>query len=1141
MSDGLSPYSDTRADLQTQADQWLKQRDRITACAEKLNAKKYSAEIAEEISKELLPVRASLTEFECGRQFVSDLVVVNQLVMTQSDHRSVKVIHSCLQKLAAYLEEIAEHGVDSPVSLLVAFNELNALRKKPLITENLLSVPDQYRIDITTLQLVDNNSASATVPARYLGFSQTMLGIYRGENRENRLRELAGFFDNLADETTEQKTVNFWLLCKAFVSTVENPKGELSPALFTIFKQLESVLLYAIGDTQNQVLGMQQVVDRLLVNLLCYTHAYESQPGFVVDTVHFADVNEELARLHQSQSIQSSNGSAASSLWMQTSSRVLADRLRHCSAILSEEALKSDESIEEFSEEIALLKRLLILLGVHGVRENIEEVEAFIRKPLSSEILQSCYTSVQLVEQQMLYQFGFLNESASDETGTYQSEPLQTAIKSPLTEPQEEQQETDTVSAGVTASVSPQFDPEDFGTRCNSCIDVIQQSLDTALGSSGNLIPDSSVVNALSKLIDLVSAEGIDELTGLLTPLSQMLTNAEGSTLNQSETLLVQEAIIAATLGVDSLLGQKPMPELVADVSTRVEELQQLTSQRLGSGLQSNSTLAGFLVEAQELLPRLFELFQRLRAVPDGASRLYSDINRLLHSFIVSANEAEEQQLAELAHALESTMVDLTQSNAPASQAFFDLAIETIECLDEDIERLRNSETPIDRSNLIDSLKLEAATEEPRAVQQQSEFISDDQVLSKTAPSQTSPDSKPAAKETGVVLLNDSALLSQGIDWEARFQRIEACCQGINTTQKQLLELQNKTEQIVQSINSSQINSDQARSSAESEKALQSLAEQLQQITESQNTSVKTLNHELNTATLIDAASLAGALVSAVEAAADAQGLQVQFAIQTHGVLLHKTLVEQLSVAIAELLSSIVTHTLSGNALTDPATLTFSVSQNECTTFIEVADDGCGVTVEGVKPRSDNPWAQVARPDWRDVSGQPNKVPPQVWSRQSDDVINISGLLKVAARYGGTVAINSTKAVTAYRLCLPVLESIQDVLVISVGDHLMAVPAAKVESVGFTEQASVTSLGRLIGIENQTAANQATEEQSISVNTVSGLQQFSVSQVIGHRRLTFSTADRVLPDIPGYTGVSVESEQLIMLLDMDYWGSQQYR
>lgn len=1147
MSDGCSPYSDTRADLQLHADQWLKQRDRITACAEKLIAKKYTAEIAEEISKELLSVKGSLTDFECGRQFVGDLAVVNQLVKTQSDHRSIQLIYSCLHKLAAYLEEVAEQGVDSPVSLLVAFNELFALQKKPLITENLLSVPDEYRIDIATLQLVDNSSSSKSVPVRYLGFSQTMLGVYRGEGRRVRLRELAEFFADLADQATEQKSLNFWLLCKAFVSTVENPKGELSPALFAIFKQLESVLLYAIGDTQNQVLGMQQVVDRLLINLLCYTCLYDAPQSSVDSTLRFSGVHKELAWLHQSSSTPPSNGSEFSSLWIETSIRVLADRLQHCSAILSEEALKSDESIVELSEEVAVLKRLLILIGVHGVRENLEEVESFLHKPVSSEILQSCCTSVLLVEQQMLYQFGFLNdaptptvsrkatkaqlnETASDKTLTAQSERLQPDTKLSVTA----RRETKTTGTSATSLNSNQFDPpaEDFGTRCNSCIDVIQQALDTALGSSGNLIPDSSVVNALSKLIDLVSAEGIDALTGLLTPLSQMLTNAEGSTLNQSETLLVQEAIIAATLGVDSLLGQKPMPDLVADVSARVEELQQVTSQRSGSDLHRYSTQAGFLVEAQELLPRLFELFQRLRGVPGGASRLYGDINRLLHAFIVSANEAEVEHLAELAHALESTMVDITQSDAPASQAFFDLAIETVECLDEDIERLRNSETPVDRSNLIDSLRLEAGIEEPR-----SELLQPARVSAVEAPGtaeslQTSPESAPCEKESGVVLLNDPVLSSKGIDWVERFRRVEACCQGINATQKQLFELHNKVEQIVQSLNS-----DQSRSFAKSEKALRSFAEQLQRITENQSASVKTLNTELSSASMLDAASLADSLMSTVKVAADAKGLQVQFAIETQGVLLHKNMYEQLSVAISALLSSIVTHTLAGSESTGPATLTVSVYQNECTTFIEVTDDGCGVTVEGVTPRSDNPWAQVVRPDWRDISGQVNKVPPQVWCRQSDDVVNINGLLKVAAGYGGTVAIKSTDVATAYRLCLPLLERVQDVLVIAVGNHLMALPAAQVESVGFTQQANIVSLGRLIGIESQTVADQTIDNQCVSVNTVSGLQQFAVAQVIGQKRLRFSSADRVLPDIPGYIGVSVESGQLVMLLDMDYWSS----
>ena len=39
-----------------------------------------------------------------------------------------------------------------------------------------------------------------------------------------------------------------------------------------------------------------------------------------------------------------------------------------------------------------------------------------------------------------------------------------------------------------------------FGNQCNEYVDVIQQALDLALGNTGNLAPDSAVVDALDEL-----------------------------------------------------------------------------------------------------------------------------------------------------------------------------------------------------------------------------------------------------------------------------------------------------------------------------------------------------------------------------------------------------------------------------------------------------------------------------------------------------------------------------------------------------------------------------------------------------------------------------------------------------------------
>ena len=62
-----------------------------------------------------------------------------------------------------------------------------------------------------------------------------------------------------------------------------------------------------------------------------------------------------------------------------------------------------------------------------------------------------------------------------------------------------------------------------FGNQCNEYVDVIQQALDLALGNTGNLAPDSAVVDALDELYLTARDAGASALLQLLVPLNQVL------------------------------------------------------------------------------------------------------------------------------------------------------------------------------------------------------------------------------------------------------------------------------------------------------------------------------------------------------------------------------------------------------------------------------------------------------------------------------------------------------------------------------------------------------------------------------------------------------------------------------------------
>lgn len=251
-----------------------------------------------------------------------------------------------------------------------------------------------------------------------------------------------------------------------------------------------------------------------------------------------------------------------------------------------------------------------------------------------------------------------------------------------------------------------------FGNQCNTYVDVIQQALDLALGNTGNLAPDSAVVDALDELYIAARNAGASPLLQLVVPLNQVLRSAEkaGFTLSQADTLLVQEAIIAITLGIDSIVNQKPVPALLSDVTQRVVDVAAENKHEIRANSEATGLVNIFVSDADELLQRLFEQIQRWRASA-FVGRGFEEVNRLLVSLQNSADSAGLSSISTVVCLLVERMRAQRVAEAVPDGAFFDLAIETIETLGEDLDRIRNNEQLIEHTELYEKLAVEGGVD----------------------------------------------------------------------------------------------------------------------------------------------------------------------------------------------------------------------------------------------------------------------------------------------------------------------------------------------------------------------------------------------------------------------------------------------
>jgi len=1082
-----------------------------------------------------------------------------QVLQSQDDYSAsatnlAPVVH-CLSSYLASSGSSERQGMQtsevSPCSLLISgFNELLALgvlsQNNQLASQIVFVAPRDQAVELADLNQCTSTVNAADGPESershlYLEFSQQMLDVLRGVNRSERCQQLEQFFVLLADEAKNQSAIAYWRVCAAYFSHLADQSSKnlsLSAATVVVLKQIEKVVMAVIGDSQTMVLGLQDTVDGLLSNLL-YLLAEES---FSQNTRHLeTDFKFGLAIKALDLSIDSRRDHP----WLKASAVRLHEVVENIRTWFSD--AKPESMAENLPNLIAQLKQCEVwvsLLGVSGSRENLAEIERYLEQPLSQEGLDSCLLSIRLVEEQLVYHYA-LNSSESRSGELDSSEVDHDESRPSIVAPQDNsgqklshvEETSPTQLSNSIPGIKPD-DSESFGVICNAYIDVIQQALDIALGSSGNLSPDDTVINSLNDLIAIVKDRGIDSLNALLNPLLRLMTEAEEnhSTLNQSDTLLVQEAIVATTLGIDALVTQNAMPDLISDVSARIDSVLSEGKHRLKFGGGQAGSYQEFINETEELLPRLFELFQRWRSAPTGSSRLLFQINRLLHALKVHAEQVGEGDIASLAHYLESTLVDIRQRESTPSEAFYDLAVESIEALYDDTERLRNKEERIDHSDLIDRLKLTGGSEALAHPATQSAVASSDDAtqVAEAMPREVDP-------------VDAKSIL----DWSARLATLDRSIDALSATQEQLIE---KQQQLV--IETQKVL--QEPSNDASKTHLNELLDDLALITRKQSRAISRVQGNVRGRDP-QTSQLNSLLRQIVAEAATAESKPVQFKFESSIASDFDS--AALAQPLTSLLTSMVLHSIESASrraeIGKPTTATIGVwlKQSDDKITVKVSDDGAGVTA--ARALTDNPWHKLKAS--HQVTNNKSAY-PQLIGNESGTALECEQLFLLVENSRGSVKLDSNDHGTTLFFRIPQLTVRLDILLVEVNGQCLGLPASAVVEVGVSPGSSVPALSQTIGIKSPKAFQKASPAHRVKCKGKRGYIEFSVDKVIGRETVEVFKSRDLLPDLPGYIGASTGDfspsyrqenvkqdaeinmykatvESVLLILDLDYWFS----
>jgi chemosensory pili system protein ChpA (sensor histidine kinase/response regulator) len=295
-------------------------------------------------------------------------------------------------QLPAYVERVLNGGRDIPLVLLPLLNDLRAARGRALLSESTLLL-----LNVGGDSRARQKAPRAEVSGEDIGrlclelrprFQLALLGWIRGEEPEVNLRQMYGVAERLERAATAEEVHQLWWVVAGVIESVLEKGLETSVSLKRLMGQVDREMkrLRTLGEAQ-----FAKVPPTELVNNLLYYVARARPAGSRVAAIkaafNLSDLVPGDAQVEQArQSL-----SAPSIRLMQTVAQAIREDLARVKDVLDIFVRTGMERVEELAPQLELLKKIGDTLGVLGLgdlremvqarREELQELVAHGRRP----------------------------------------------------------------------------------------------------------------------------------------------------------------------------------------------------------------------------------------------------------------------------------------------------------------------------------------------------------------------------------------------------------------------------------------------------------------------------------------------------------------------------------------------------------------------------------------------------------------------------------------------------------------------------------------------------------------------------------------------------------------------------------------
>jgi len=289
---------------------------------------------------------------------------------------AVEALSRAAVQLPAYVELIMQGGRDIPLVLLPLLNDLRAARGRPLLSESTLLL-NSNSAETNTAEIVDRQSSGEDIRdvCKKLRprFQLALLGWIKGTQSEENLQQLAEVAARLEQAATAGEVHQLWWVVGGVIEALLGRGLETSVSMKRLMGQADREIkrLATVGELQYSERPPTELINNLLYYIARSTTAGERVSAiramFNLSDLIPADSQVELVR---------ENLAAPSVKLMQTVAQAIRDDLARVKDVLDIYVRTGMEHIEELIPQIELLKKIGDTMGVLGLGQMREIIQA---------------------------------------------------------------------------------------------------------------------------------------------------------------------------------------------------------------------------------------------------------------------------------------------------------------------------------------------------------------------------------------------------------------------------------------------------------------------------------------------------------------------------------------------------------------------------------------------------------------------------------------------------------------------------------------------------------------------------------------------------------------------------------------------